>query len=141
MVGPMIKVYDLETAEEFTKALPAAQRRAAAGDLERRYQRTTGYTLDQWTGRINRVVTLPKELSEDEMLRVARVHSPGQNDLALKDVCHRARKAGSFLKALADVASLAEWKSFQRGDNGRLTRADIDTTASEVLPQTAASLV
>lgn len=126
-------------AEESTKALPVAQRRAAAGDLERRYQRATGYTLEQWTGRINRVVSLlPKELAEAEMLRVARVHFPGQNDLALKDVCHRARKAGSFLKPLADVASLAEWKSSQRGGNGRLSRADIDSAASEVLPQTVA---
>ena len=134
---PCVLISTPQTAPEFTKSLPPGKRKAAAGNLEARYQKATGYTLEQWTERISRTIHLPKSLTEADILSVARLQFPGQSDLALEDICHRALRAGSFLSALANIYGLAEWNSTKRGGRGVLSRRDIVSACDELYPTAA----
>jgi len=98
-----------------------------------RFDRATRYNMEQWTGRISRRIQLPNELEESELLAVAKLHFPAFPDAGLRIAVGAALKSNSYLKAIEDVATLAQWKARQRHSNAVKT-CDLEAAILEAIP-------
>lgn len=101
-----------------------------------RFERATKYNMDQWTGRVSMVCTLPEELASTDLEAVVRIHLPKLNGPLLKLVTGAAVKSQSYLKAVEDIASRARWKASKR-NAPEPALEDFKTAIEEVVPDAA----
>lgn len=99
----------------------------------KRYVKKTGYTFAQWLGREGYHVTLPAELSQADMLAVARVHFPEINEPLLKVIVAAAGLSDAYLKAVENIARRARYLA---GKAGRTSpgRAEVERAITETIP-------
>lgn len=107
----------------------------------KRFDRATGYNLEQWTGRMALTVNLPETLSREDLLAVARIHFPEVAQTLLEDAADAAIHATSYTKALQDIAARARWLASKRGPAAAVSQADLDAAIREVVPEAAAELL
>jgi hypothetical protein len=95
------------------------------------YQKTSGYTLEQFLGRIAHHVPLPGTLSRDDLLKVAKIHFPELNGRILSLIVDEVVLSKSYLKALEDISRRARYLSKERGASIGLK--DIDQAINEMV--------
>ncbi|HEY3863777.1 MAG TPA: hypothetical protein VGO59_18020 [Verrucomicrobiae bacterium] len=72
-----------------------------------RFEKTTGFNMTQWNGRIMRKVTLPVDLPEEDLFAVAGIHFPGFPRSCVKRIVSTALTSGDFLFAVEKIAKNA----------------------------------
>jgi hypothetical protein len=107
---------------------------------ERRFVKATGYALEQFLTRVKRV-TLPEELSREDLMAVARIHFPKLADPYLEHVV--SMTAATERNYFSDISEIAELAFCNAEDAGRKSPAlaDIKEAIAVVLPTRAPSAV
>ncbi len=103
--------------------------------VEKNYLKVTGYTIEQFEGRLLRsAVVLPEELPRDEMIAVARIHFPGLSVDHLEWIVRQVRAfQGSVLSCIENIARLSRIHA-EEGGRASLKLDDIKLAISECLP-------
>lgn len=99
-----------------------------------RFVKKTGYAMEQFFGRNYRTVQLPAELEEEDMIAVSRIHFPELGDEYLALIADLARVSENYLQAVEAIAKLARYIA-RREKHRRVTVADIEAAASEIIPR------
>lgn len=101
---------------------------------QKRYVKTTGYAIEQFTGRLLKTVELPEELSREDLLAVARIHFPKLAEPYLQYVVEKTVVTErNYVSDLEKIATLARDNAQECGR--RLpTLADIKSAIADVLP-------
>lgn len=103
--------------------------------VEKNYLKATGYTIEQFDGRLfRRVVVLPEELPRAEMIAVARIHFPDLSENHLEWIVRHVQAfQGSVLSCIENIAMLSR---IYAEEDGRtlLKLADIKQAISDCLP-------
>ena len=102
--------------------------------LVNRFIKKTGYAMEQFFGRNHRAVRLPAELSSEDMVAVARIHFPEMDDDYLALIADLAGMSENYLQAVEAISKLARYIARREGHR-RITAADIEAAASEVIPR------
>ncbi len=106
-------------------------------ESKRKFEKMTGYNLDQWDGRMLREepVELPEEITEEEKLAVARIHFPGYDENYLLAVTKQVSVVeGSSIYALIQKVARMSWAIANEHGREKPVYADIKEAVSEVLP-------
>jgi hypothetical protein len=98
---------------------------------ETRFQRTTGYNLDQFTGRIALDKHLPEMISQGDLMAVARHHCGAVSQSVLDILVGAAMAAPNYVGAINNLASRALWISQRRGARA-IALEDVRQAVSEV---------
>lgn len=97
-----------------------------------RFVRKTGYAMEQFLGRML-TIALPTDLSNEDLIGVARVHFPDLDNDYLGYIAAHARLSESYLKTVELVAKRA--RHFANRDNRVVRRSDLDRAFREVIPE------
>lgn len=87
-------------------------------DVEKNFLKVTGYAMEQFEGRLLRPpIHLANELTEAEMIEVARVHLPELHELYLRRAVLQMRPlvGGDLLSSIENVAIIARSYAKERG--------------------------
>jgi hypothetical protein len=103
-----------------------------------RYVKKTGYTMEQFIGRNFLVKRLPNALSEADLIAVARIHFPELDEDSHGFIASEARLANNYLQAVEAISRRARWLA-KRHARPRVTFADVEAAAAEVLPRAEVS--
>jgi len=108
--------------------------------VEKNYLKVTGYTIEQFEGRLLRsAVVLPEELPRDEMIAVARIHFPDLSESHLEWIVRHVRAfQGSVLSCIENIARLSRIYAEEDGRTS-LKLADIKQAISDCLPSRASA--
>ena len=103
--------------------------------VEKNYLKVTGYTIEQFEGRLLRsAVVLPEELPREEMIAVARIHFPDLSENHLEWIVRHVRAfQGSVLSCIENIAMLSRIFADEDGRTS-LKLADIKQAISDCLP-------
>jgi len=106
--------------------------------VEKNYLKATGYTIEQFEGRLLRsAVVLPEELPRDEMIAVARIHFPDLSETHLEWIVRHVRAfQGSVLSCIENIARLSRIYAEEDG-RATLKLTDIKQAISDCLPERA----
>lgn len=96
-----------------------------------RFVQKTKYDMTQFWGRDFLPCVLPKFLSEEDLVAVARIHFPEMLDSSLGHIATLARVSENYLQAVEAIARRSRFLASKRGEN--VTIEDVDTATSEVL--------
>jgi hypothetical protein len=99
-----------------------------------RFVKKTGYAMEQFFGRNHRTVRLPNELDQGDMVAVARIHFPEMDEDHLELVADLASISENYLQAVEAISKLARYIA-RREKHRRVTVADIELAASEIIPR------
>ena len=106
---------------------------------KKRFVKTTGYEMAQFDERIF-TITLPIELSEADLIAVARIHFPRLQELHLKYVvCKALATERNYVSDIEKIATLANYKAKSNGRAVPLL-ADINAAIANVLPTARAAV-
>lgn len=101
---------------------------------KKRFVKATGYTMEQFDERILMTVNLPNELSESDLIAVARIHFPELQELHLKYVVNKALATErNYISDIEKIATLAKYKAKTNGRAVPLLE-DINAAIANVLP-------
>lgn len=98
----------------------------------------THFAMQQFLGRLCRVVQLPDELPRADLIAVARIHFPELSDEHLELIADLAELSENYLQTVEAVAKLARYIARREGHR-RITVSDLEAAASEVIPRRPAS--
>ena len=103
--------------------------------VEKNYLKVTGYTIEQFEGRLLRsAVILPDELLREEMIAVARIHFPDLSDDHLDYIVSHVRAfQGSVLSCIENIARLSRIYAEESGRKS-LKLSDIKQAISDCIP-------
>ncbi len=73
------------------------------------------YKMEQFDGRIAQTVLLPKDLSYDELIAVARLHFPNLGEDALGLCADKAEQVAGYVQAVQNIANKAEYLAGKAG--------------------------
>jgi hypothetical protein len=99
----------------------------------RRFVRSTGYAMEQFTGRTLLSVALPSELEETDLIAVARIHFPEMDEDYLGLIAAQAMICENYLQAVEAIAKRARFIA-KREAHRSVTPKDLDMAISEVIP-------
>jgi hypothetical protein len=85
------------------------------GPASQKFERTTGFNMAQWKGRIMRTVQLPSELPEEDLAAVARFHFPELCETGICRVIGCALLCESYLFAVLKIAKNARAVARKKG--------------------------
>lgn len=104
---------------------------------KKRFVKTTGFAMEQFDERILKTVHLPEELSEDDLLGVARIHFADLSDEYLHFVVDKA--LATERNYVSDIEKIATLAKDNARENGRKLPilADIKAAIADVLPTPA----
>jgi len=103
---------------------------------ESKYVRKTGYSIEQFLGRVSFSVRLPTNLSPEDLLAVARIHFPELDPDYLDLIAGTAMVAESYLKAVENISRRARFIA-KRAGRDQIGSADVELAISEVSPPVA----
>lgn len=104
---------------------------------KKRFVKVTGFAMEQFEERILKTVHLPDELSEDDLLAVARIHFEGLRDEYLRYVVETALATErNYVSDIEKIATLAK-DNAREHDRTLPTLADVKAAISDVLPTRA----
>jgi hypothetical protein len=98
-----------------------------------RFQRATGYNMEQFTGRTAMALELPDRLTAEDMTALARLHFPELRESLIGMAVGAAKQSQSYLKAIEDIASRSRWLASKRGASGIALR-DLESAIKDVVP-------
>lgn len=98
-----------------------------------RIKERTGWNWDQWDGRIGVPIVLPKEVSEDDLTKIAKAHLPDADAATIKKLVGYALYSNSQAAAIGHVVKRARFQIAKAGRQ-KVTLADIAAAISERLP-------
>jgi hypothetical protein len=100
---------------------------------KKRFMNTTGFAMEQFDERILKTVHLPEELSESDLLAVARIHFDDLADEYLRFVVETVLATErNFVSDIEKIATLAKDNAREHGRK-RATLADIEAAIADVL--------
>jgi hypothetical protein len=99
------------------------------GPAAQRFERKTGFNMDQWKGRIMRTVTLPTELPEADLAAVVLHHFPNLDESCVKRVIGCALVSESYLFAVLKISKNARAVARENGREN-INRDDIEAGIS-----------
>ena len=99
-----------------------------------RFIKKTGYAMEQFLGREFLQCTLPKLLSEADMIAVARIHFPTMSESTLGLIANEARISENYLQAVEAIARRTRYLAERR--NSQPSLCDVEMALPEVLPRT-----
>ncbi len=101
---------------------------------KKRFVNTTGFAMEQFDERLIKTVHLPNELSESDLLAVARIHFQDLPDDYLSLVVEAALATErNYVSDISKIATLAKDNAREEGrERPRLT--DIEAAIADVLP-------
>lgn len=99
----------------------------------KRFDRATGYNMEQFTGRTAMSLDLPDRLSVEDMTAVARLHFPELRESLVGMAVGAAKQSQSYLKAIEDIASRARWLASKRSASAIVLR-DLESAIKDVVP-------
>jgi hypothetical protein len=102
-----------------------------------RFEKWTGYNFGQFFGRVMLNVTLPNELSEEDLLGVVKIQGPDIPEKFHRFIVARAMQSEGYLKAIEAVCSRASYVA-RRDGHPVVTQADVELALSEVIPAQSA---
>lgn len=102
-----------------------------------RFRKKTGYAMEQFFGRIHRVVRLPSTLSEKDLVAVAKIHFNEMDDQFLSLIATYAECAENYLQAAEAIAKLARYNARKTGCS-KMTLAIVESAIAEVIPSSGA---
>jgi DNA transposition AAA+ family ATPase len=108
---------------------PQAYRRAAD-----KFVRKTGFTFEQFVGRVSRTINLPGDLGFEDLSAVVRIHFPDLEPAQVKYIVGTAMASETYVKTIENVAMLASWLA-RRDGRDRVDLNDVDQALSEIVPQ------
>jgi hypothetical protein len=101
---------------------------------KRRFVKATGFAMEQFDERILKTVHLPEELSECDLLAVARIHFDDLSDEYLHYVVDKALATErNYISDIEKIAALAKDNAQEHGRK-LPTLSDINAAISDVLP-------
>ena len=101
---------------------------------KRRFVAKTAHTIEQFEERLLKTVHLPEQLADEDLLRVARIHFPDQNEDYLRLAVGKVLLAGrSFVSDLEKIAVLAREYAAEAG-KASPGLAQINAAIADVLP-------
>lgn len=108
-------------------------------NAERKFVKTTGFAIEQWSERILKTVHLPSEVGRDDLFAIARIHFPGLSDKYLEYVVERA--AATERNYVSDVSKIARLAHSNAEDAGCSTPKfeHIISAINDVLPTAPAA--
>ncbi len=101
---------------------------------KKRFEKATGFAMEQFDERLLKTVELPKELSEADLLAVARIHFPGLRDEYLHFVVDEVLATErNFVSDIEKITTLAKDNA---SENGRKVPIldDVKAAMADVLP-------
>jgi hypothetical protein len=103
--------------------------------VEKNYLKATGYTIEQFEGRLLRsAVVLPDDLPREEMIAVARIHFPDLSAAHLEWIVRHVRAfQGCVLSCIENIARLSRIHAEEAG-RASLRMDDIKQAIAECLP-------
>jgi hypothetical protein len=101
-----------------------------------RFVKKTNYSIEQFLGREAMRISLPTELSHEDLLAVSRVHFPEASEGLLMLIVAKALQSESYLKAVESIAKRARYLAKKRNAK-KLTLTDVETAIMDVMPQAA----
>ena len=102
----------------------------------KRFDKATGYNMEQFTGRLALSIELPDRLSVADMTAVARLHFPDLRESLVGMAVGAAKQSQSYLKSIEGISSRARWLAGKRGAAGVALR-DMEAAISDVVPEVA----
>jgi hypothetical protein len=103
---------------------------------KRRFLKATGFAMEQFDERILKTVHLPEELSEADLLAVARIHFPDLAEEYLHFVVETALATErNYVSDIEKIATLAKDNAREEGRERPLL-CDIEAAIADVLPTT-----
>jgi len=103
---------------------------------KKRFVNATGFAMEQFDERILKTVELPRELSEQDLLAVARIHFSNLREEYLKFVVDQVISTErNFVSDIRKIAVLAYDNAQEAGHKVPML-ADIEAAMAEVLPTT-----
>ncbi len=105
---------------------------------KRRFERTTGFAMEQFDGRMLPTVKVSqKELSEADLLAITKVHLPDADERLLALVVHKViATEGNFVSDVENIIALAEANAHENGRRQPI-RSDIGSAIDRVLSRDA----
>ncbi len=104
---------------------------------QKRYVKTTGYSIAQFSERFLKTVELPDELSREDLLAVARIHFPKIAEPYLHYVVEKTvATERNYVSDLEKIATLAR-DNAQESGRALPTLEDIKSALEDVLPPAA----
>lgn len=101
---------------------------------QKRYVKTTGYAIEQFSGRLLKTVELPDELSREDLLAVARIHFPKLAEPYLLYVVEKTvATERNYVSDLEKIATLARDNAQECG-RALPSLDDIKSAIADVLP-------
>ena len=98
----------------------------------KRFVSKTGYAIEQFVGRNLLKVRLPSELSEEDLLAVAKIHFPGIDPDYLALIAAKAMQSESYLKAMEAIAKRACYLA--RKSSSPMTLDHLEAAIADVMP-------
>lgn len=99
-----------------------------------KFVQKTGFTFEQFVGRVDRKIALPAELGVEDLQSVVKIHFPNLELAHMKFIVGAAMASESYLKTVENVARLASWFAKKSG-RSRVELDDVDRALAEVMPQ------
>jgi hypothetical protein len=105
-----------------------------------KFQRHTGYNFAQFFGRVMLNVTLPNELSDEDLQAVVRIQGPDIPEKFHLFIVARACQSEGYLKTIEAICRRARFIA-RRDNHPTITQADVELAESEVNPSAPAPVV
>ncbi|HSA01978.1 MAG TPA: AAA family ATPase, partial [Candidatus Paceibacterota bacterium] len=99
-----------------------------------RFVRKTGFTFEQFVGRVARKIVLPSELGVEDLQSVVEIHFPNLELAHMQFIVGASMASESYLKTVENLARLASWFAKKSG-RSRVELDDLDRALAEVIPQ------
>ena len=101
---------------------------------KKKFVKATGFAMEQFDERILKTVQLPEELSESDLLAVARIHFAGLPEECLLYVVKKVLATErNFVSDIEKIATLSKDNALEHS-RSRPVLADIEAAISDVLP-------
>jgi hypothetical protein len=96
---------------------------------QKRVEKNTGWTSEQFKGRIKRFVNLPTELPEKDLEAVARFHLPDASDATIVNLVSYAMTMQTYIAGMVNAIDEARYDAKKSGRT-KLTYDDIEKVIS-----------
>lgn len=101
---------------------------------QRKIERQTGWTSEQFRGRLKRFVSLQSDLPQVELEAVARFHLPEASSATIKMLAGHAMATTTSISGIVNAIDSARYEAAQRGSDS-VTFEDVETAiSSSVIP-------
>lgn len=108
---------------------------------QRNIEKKTGWTSEQFRGRLKRFVSLPTDLPQDELESVARFHLPKASTATIRLLAGHAKATTTSVSGIVNAIDSARYEAEQRGSDS-VTFEDVERAiASIVIPSDQAMTI